>query len=148
MANDNTTDLNSLLGELRGATSVVLMLVPYRTSFRARIGEAELPNVSCVYEVTSSAATFNEVLRVVETDFVLSNKPKSILDLRIGIVFKRGEKDQGFYFSDTGGFSSVHGFIGERDVIGSPELPKHLRELVTHQDVVLIRDHNSRCPRA
>lgn len=148
MASDNPINAQNMLEELRGATQIVLMLVPYRTSFRTRVGEVELPEVSCVYEIVSGSPAFQETLEAFRLGIVVSTGTKRTLDLRIGIVFKRGSDIvKAAYFNDFGGLRSVDGFIGERPATASPDFPNLLRSLAIKPGASLIRDRHSRCPR-
>lgn len=144
----NDTDLKSKLKELRTATDIVLMIVPYRTSFRTRVDENELPEVSCVYELTSTRGpTFDEVLETVDGLVTQHDEPKPVVDLRVGIIFRRDARVvHEFYFNDLGGHGNLNGFSGDRRISASPNLPERLRALVTHQDVILTRNRHSRCP--
>ncbi|MDH2340880.1 hypothetical protein QCM77_24560 [Bradyrhizobium sp. SSUT18] len=149
VASDNSTDLRNMLQELRGSTHVFLMLVPYRSSFRVRIDEVALPDVSCVYEVASGNSAFGETLDAIRTRVVLFDDPKPFVDLRVGVVFKRNEKIvQGFYFNDLGGYREVGGFSGELRVEGAPDLPSYLRSIAMKPGVSLVRDRHPRCPHA
>ena len=148
MASDNPIDVQTMFEELRGATQIVLMLVPYRTSFRTRVGEVELPEVSCVYEIVSDSPAFRETLEAFRSGVVLSKGTKPTLDLRVGIVFKRGSDIvKAAYFNDFGGLRSVDGFVGEHAATGSPDLPNLLRALAVKPGASLVRDRHSRCPR-
>jgi hypothetical protein len=149
MASNDLTDLKAKLQQLRKATKIVLMMVPYRTSFRARIDEVELPEVSCVYEITSGRGqSFNEVLDIIGNAVIkYEDGPKPDVDLRVGIVFKGESKIlQEFYFDDSGGDHEVNGFSGGRRISASANLPNELRALLTRQDVILVRNRHSRCP--
>ncbi|WP_298241521.1 hypothetical protein [uncultured Bradyrhizobium sp.] len=149
MARDNSVDGQAFLNELGGATKITLLLVPYRTSFRSRIDEVKLPEVSCVYEITAGSPAFDESLEVVREGIVLMNDAKPILDLRVGVVFERGGNViNAAYFNDFGGLRKVGGFVGSRRAIGSSDLPSLLRSLAIKPGASLVKDRYSRCPHA
>ena len=147
MASNNGIDLKTELRELRAATDIIVMVVPYRTSFRARMDEVRLPKVSCVYEISSRGPTFDQILSTLESIVNRYDEPKPEVDLRIGLVFRNnGNVLREFYFNDAGGFANLKGFSGDNRMSGSADLPDRLRALLTNQDVVLIRALRSGCP--
>jgi hypothetical protein len=150
MANDDDlTKLKERLHELRTATDIVLMIVPYPTLFRVRVDEVRLPSVSCVYEITSGrGSAFDQVLNIISSAVMEYNDgPKPGADLRVGIVFREdGKVVQEFYFDDWGGHHKVNGFSRDRRILASANLPNRLRELLTRQEVVLIKNGNNPCP--
>jgi hypothetical protein len=149
MASNDLIGLKDKLRELQTATDIVLMIVPYPTSFRARIDEVQLSKVSCVYEINSSGGpTFVEVLDIIGSAVTeYDNSPKPGADLRVGIIIRGNSKVlQEFYFDDWGGHHEVQGLSGDRRISASADLPDRLRALLTRQDVVLIGDRHARCP--
>jgi hypothetical protein len=149
MASNDLISLKEKLQQLRTATDIVLMIVPYPASFRVRVDEVQLPEVACVYEINSSKGrTFAAVLDIMDSAITeYDNGPKPGVDLRVGIIFKSdGKALQDFYFDDWGGDHKVQGFSGNRRISASADLPDRLRVLLTHRDVALVRDRHSRCP--
>jgi hypothetical protein len=149
MANNDLTDLKEKLQQLRTATDIVLMIVPYPTLFRVKVDEVRLPSVSCVYEITSSRGpAFDHVLDIIGSAVTeYEDGPKPDADLRVGIVFRNdGKVVQEFYFDDWGGHHKVNGFSRGRRMLASADLPNRLRELLTRQEVILIKNGNNPCP--
>jgi hypothetical protein len=146
-ANGDLVNLRLRLQELRTASSVVLMIVPYRTHFIVSVDEVQLRDVSCQYEINPSP-TFDEVLNTLDNTMIeYEIGPKPHVDLRVGIVFKTNSKVvQEFYFNDSGGFYNVRGFSGDHTITALASLPNQLRALVSRPSVVLIKDPLSRCP--
>jgi hypothetical protein len=143
------TEFKARLQQLRSATDIVLMIVPWHTFFRARVNEGRLANAACVYQITSGKGpSFGEALDILGgsvTEYQVG--PERGQDLRVGIVFRSGGKIlQDFYFNDWGGAHEVKGFSGDHQVSASADLPDRLRALLTRQDVVLIKDRYPRCP--
>jgi hypothetical protein len=125
MASNDLADIKDKLSRLRTATDIVLMIVPYPMSFRVRVDEAALAEVSCVYKIMSGRSS----------------------DLRVGIIFKgNGKILQDFYFDDRGGHYEVNGFSGDRRISAAADLPARLRSLLTRQDVVLVKSGHKECP--
>jgi hypothetical protein len=149
MAGNDLTGLKAKLQQLEAAADIVLMIVPYPTSFRARVDELRLPDLSCVYAIDSGRGpSFNEMLDVISSAVIeYDDRPKPSLDLRVGVVFRSaGEVLQAFYFDDWGGHRQVNGFSGDHGMLASAELPNQLRALVVHKDVVLIKTGGFACP--
>jgi hypothetical protein len=149
MASNDLAGLKEKLRQLRTATNIVLLIVPYPASFRVRVDEAQLPKVSCVYEIASGQGpTFDHVLDIIGTAAIEYDAgPKLGADLRIGIIFKRdGEVIQDFYFDDWGGHHQVRGFSDSHRMMASADLPNQLRALLTQQDVILVRNNDLPCP--
>jgi hypothetical protein len=143
MANDT----QDILRELRGATHAILLLVPYRTSFRARITEFDLPDVACAYEVSAKSQVFDELLDAIRARIVFLDDFKPEPDLRVGVVFRSASNTiRDFYLNDLGGFREIEGFTGDRHIRGAADLPNYLRSLAIKPDVSLVRDVHSRCP--
>jgi hypothetical protein len=151
MAGNDLTDFKARLQQLRSATDIVLMIVPWSIQFRTRINEFRLPTVACVYQVAAGrGSTFDEVLDILgSTVTQYDDGPKPVVDVRVGVVFRGdGKVWQALYFNDGGGASAVNGFSGDRRVSAAADLPNRLRALATHPDVVLTRNFNSLCPHA
>lgn len=149
MASNDLIGLKEKLQQLRTATDIVLMIVPFPTYFRVRVDEVRLPNVSCLYEVAAGAGpAFDRVVDIIGgTVLEYNDGPKPDADLRVGVVFKNGGKVlQEFYFDDPGGDYDVKGFSSGRGLLASGNLPNLLRELLTRQEVVLIKNGNNPCP--
>lgn len=148
-ANTALVDLRSRLQELRTASSVVLMIIPYPTYFLMALDEVELRKASCQYEI-NPGPTFDEVLNILDsaiTEYKIGPKPNA--DLRVGIVFKTDSKViWEFYFNDLGGSFNLLGFSGDHAIAALASLPKQLSALVTLPSVTLIKDPLSRCPHA
>lgn len=135
--------------ELRAATKIVLMIVPYPASFRSHVSKSRLPNVACAYEVYSGRGpVFDEVIEIIRRSGISpDDEPNRSADLRVGIVFKNGVISiQEFYFDDWGGAHDVRGVSGDLPVAASADLPSQLRALLTHPDVLLINGQPYFCP--
>jgi hypothetical protein len=149
MASNDLIGLKEKLKQLRTATNIVLMIVPYPASFRGRVDEVQLPEVACVYEIASGRGpTFDQVLDIIGTAVIeYDDEPKPGADLRVGIVFKRdGQVMENFYFDDWGGYHKVNGFSHDHRMVASADLPSQLRGLLTRQDVILVRNNHFPCP--
>ena len=135
------------LQELRKASSIMLMIVPYPTFFMMALDEAQLRKVSCQYEITAGP-TFDEVLNILgDTMIEYKIGPKPNADLRVGIVFKtNGKMVREFYFNDSGGSFNLLGFSGDHATRALAGLPSRLRDLIKRPAVVLVQDQLSRCP--
>jgi hypothetical protein len=148
MAQNDLTGLKEKLQQLRTATDIVLMIVPYPMSFRVRVDETALAKVSCVYKIMSGRSSFEQVLDIIGSsiiEYVVG--PNRGPDLRVGIIFKSdGKILQDFYFDDRGGHYEVNGFSGDRRISAAADLPARLRSLLTSQDVVLIKSGDNECP--
>ena len=145
---------SDLAKELQGlqADNIVLMLVPPRTSFRARMDETRLPTASCVYELRPGPS-FGEVIETLGSLVTQYDRPKPDLwhapDLRVGIIFKRNRTVlREFYFDDFGGAPDVRGFSSGYELSAKADLPERLRVIAMHQDVRLVPDTQPRCPHA
>ena len=145
-ASSDLADLRLRLQELRAASSITLMIVPYRTHFMTTVDEEVLPGNSCTYEI-KPGPDFDEVLKVIE-DAVVEYKigPRPDADLRVGIAFTTDTKVvQQFYFNDTGGIYDLRGFSGSRRIAARAGLPNQLRLIAAHPSVILVKDYHSQC---
>jgi hypothetical protein len=149
MANDDRAMLQTQLKQLQAATKVVLMVIPRGVAFNVRIDEQMLPKVACVY-YTDSGSISRTILNIINNGIVDYRKGnKEHFEIRIGLIFKdRNDTMQEFYFEDWGGRHDVRGVSGDYRILGKADLPDQLRALLTHRDVVLIRDRGSTCPRS
>jgi hypothetical protein len=148
MASNDLTEFRAKLQQLRSATDIGLMIIPFPTSFRVRVDEVRLPSVSCVYEIASGRGpAFDQILDIIDNAVTeYDDGPKPDADLRIGIVFRlNGAILQEFYFDDFGGYNDVKGFSGNRRISASADLPNRLRALLTRPEVVLIKSGNNPC---
>jgi len=135
------------LQQLQTAQNIVLMVIPHDVSFRFRVDEKRLPEVSCVYRI-AQAATFNDVLKVLNKSiFEYKKDNREIAEVRVGIIFEnKGNSIQEFYFEDWGGAHDINGISGEYRLLASADLPNQLRTLLTRQEVALIKSGNLVCP--
>jgi hypothetical protein len=151
MASDDLTSVEAELRGLGSATEITLLIVPYPTLFRVSVDKIQLPNVSCVYQITSGRGpTFGEVFDVIRrADIQYVDGPRGA-DLRVGIILRKpGKVLWELYFDDGGGKQEVKGFSGDRRIVASADLPSQLRALLARPDVVLLKTgNNSNCPRS
>ena len=91
MASNDLTDLKDKLSQLRTATDIVLMIVPYPMSFRVRVDEAALAKVSCVYNIMSGrTSAFGQVLDIIGSSIIeFEVGPNRGPDLRVGTTSVR-----------------------------------------------------------
>jgi hypothetical protein len=146
-ANSDLADFQLRLQDLRTASSVVLMLVPYPTYLLTAVDESMLRDVSCQYEI-NSGPVFDEVLRILG-DNVIEHKvgPKPNVGLYVGIIFKANTKVvQEFYLNDSRGSFNLVGYSGDRAIAALASLPRQLRKLVIQANVVLVKAPHSVCP--
>jgi hypothetical protein len=147
MANDDRATLQTQLSQLQAATNIVLMVIPHGVAFSVRVDEQMLPKVACVYHVSSGPVSRN-ILDILNTGILEYREgSKERFGIRVGIVFKNGNDVlQDFYFEDWGGTHDIKGVSGKYRILAKAELPNKLRALLTHRDVVLVRDRASTCP--
>jgi hypothetical protein len=134
------------LQQLRTADRVVLMIVPVGSDFPIALNPADLGSVSCQYAI-EPGPVFEELLDVLDSNIVEYMTGPMRTGVRIGIVFETdGRVVQEFYFNDRGGPGKLVGLSGDRLVTLKAGIPSELRALVIRPNVVLIKDHHSRCP--
>src|SRR5882672_11489510 len=123
-ANSDLADFQLRLQELRTASSVVLMLVPYPTYLLTAVDESLLRDVSCQYEI-NSGPVFDEVLRILGDNVIeykVGSKPN--VGLYVGIIFKANTKVlQEFYLNDSRGSFNLVGYSGDRAIAALAGLP-------------------------
>lgn len=151
-------DIDHELKHLQGATSLVLMFVPYGMRFVVRLDEQQLPDASCVYRIDSiPSPTFDDVLRILNESVLEYQDPIPSqsghhaeirkLELRSGMFFRFANRlPQEFYFEDWEGRAKVRGYSGKYRILASADFPNRLRALVTRPDVVLIKGIKNLCP--
>jgi hypothetical protein len=124
------------------------MIVPYRTSFIAKMTKDRLRNNACTYEI-KAGPDFDQVLKLIENavvEYKMASEPHP--DIRVGIVFKADIKVmQEFYFDDLGGAHDVPGFSGDHSLTGLANLPNQLRLVAEHPNVPFIAGNALRCHR-
>ena len=131
MASDDAASVNAKLAELKSATEITLLVVPYPTEFNRHVDKIRLRNVACVYQfVSDRGPTFDKVFDVLShADIQYDNGPRSA-DLRVGIIFRRyGEVLSEFYSDDWGGRFKVSGSWDGRRIVASADMPSLLRAL-------------------
>jgi hypothetical protein len=147
MANDDRATLQTQLKQLQAATNVVLMVIPRGVAFAVRVNEQSLPKVACVYQIGSGSVS-RDIINILNDGIIDYRKGnKEPFEIRIGLVFKN-ENDtlQEFYFQDWGGRRDVKGVSADYRILAKASLPDQLRALLTHRDVILVRDRASTCP--
>jgi hypothetical protein len=142
-------ELQATLKKLENATSVTLMIIPWGVVFAARVDEAQLPNVSCVYEIRSEpdGSVLKDLLKIFEDSFLEYQRGyQSLSEVRIGIVFKNKEDIlQAFYFEEWGGDRNIHGLTEPTRILASPDFPNRLRALVKQKAIALVKGMYRRC---
>jgi hypothetical protein len=148
MADDGHRELRIQLQRLQAATNITLMMIPRGVAFRFRVDEKRLPNVACVYQIQSGGSSYASVQEILARSIIeFQRGPIKLSEVRFGIMFKNGNDDvQSFYFEDWGGAHPVNGLAGEYRILAAADLLDRLLELVSHQDVILIRSNNMTCP--
>jgi hypothetical protein len=131
MASDDAASVNAKLAELKSATEITLLVVPYPTEFNRHVDKIRLRNVACVYQFASDRGpTFDKVFDVLShADIQYDDRPRSA-DLRVGIIFRRfGEVLSEFYSDDWGGQFKASGSWDGHQIVASADLPSLLRAL-------------------
>jgi hypothetical protein len=134
MAGDDPTSVDAKLAELKSATEITLLIVPYPTLYRRNVDKIRLQKVACVYKIASDQGPtfdkFFDVLRNADIQQYTEGPPRSV-DLRVGIIFRRsGEVLSEFYSDDWGGTSKVYGSWDGHPIVASADLPNQLRVLL------------------
>lgn len=113
-----SSDLESQISALDGATEVNLMIVPYGVSFRYDLDPERLPGVTCVYGIfDDNRSGIMKVISILKTAIVDNNGKSGPIDAHIGIVFKQGGAVIGeAYFSGTAGDAGVPGRFNRKPV--------------------------------
>ncbi|MCA6122930.1 hypothetical protein J6500_13630 [Bradyrhizobium sp. WSM 1704] len=144
-------DPASMLEQLRTATNLQLMIVPYPSMFRVSVDESYLPRVSCVYEIKSdSGSAFQEIIEIISrSQLSFHEEPSWDIDLRIGILFRNRDIVVGrIYTNDKGGRQKVSGYLDGRQITASADFSNQLRMVLKHSDVALLRGRPEVCPRS
>jgi hypothetical protein len=149
MADKDRVVMQGQLKQLQAATSIVLMFVPEGMAFGIRLEKERLPNASCVYHIDSiHGQASDDVLRILKESIQEYQEGiRNKIEVRLGLIFKFANGlQQEFYFQDWGGRANVEGFSDKYRMLASADFPTRLRALVTHPDVVLIKDNGNGCP--
>lgn len=146
--NTERVGLGASLQELRAASSVVLMIVPYPTFFVMKLNEVQLGRTSCHYEI-QQGPVLDELVDILGRAVIEYRRgPKPSPDLRLALLFRaNGKLAREFYFNDSGGSFDLLGFSGDRAIAAVASLPDQLRALVLKPGVLLTQDPRSACPR-
>jgi hypothetical protein len=136
------------LQQLRTTDRVVLMIVPVSSKFPIALNAAGLGSASCQYAVERGPA-FEELLHILDSNIVEYKTGPMRTGVRIGIIFETDRRVvQEFYFNDSGGPGKLVGLSGDRLVTLQAGISNELRAIAIRPNVVLIKDHHSRCPHA
>ncbi|MCK1392285.1 hypothetical protein [Bradyrhizobium sp. 1] len=133
--------------ELRTATKIVLLIVPFPTAFRSHVNKDRLTKVACVFEVHSGqGSTFEEITEITSRSVRPDEGPLRYPDMRVGVVFKNGaDLIRGFYFEDRGAAREVAGMSGDVPVVASAEFPSRVRMLLARPEVKSVNPQSSAC---
>jgi hypothetical protein len=111
------------------ADHVTLMLVKPGASFRHKLDEKNLSEVSCIYEAVLPDL-IESLISIMKNGLISYTKGQNMkIDIRIGVIFTKKNNILGKAFlEDWGGAHEVNGIFADSLIVGMPNLPNQLRK--------------------